>query len=309
MNKSHHILQHLPYLAAIARTHSFTRAAELLSVTQSAVSYQIKQIEEKTGARMVVRQSGSRISLTSAGKALASEYATMAHRLDLTLEGLGAECPAGRLRLTVPVDFGSQILPATLSHLETLAPKLEVELIVSDTIADLKRDMIDFAIRSVPMDDTLIHRPLVRTVKMVVASPDYLARHEAPATAAALAVHKLLIRGPDQSPSWQALLATAGLTLADIPSRQALGNSFAMAAGARAGLGLALLPRFLLADDLATGRLIEVPMVGLEDMDTHFYLSFLPLPQLRPRADILEKAVRQAMEADIYGDCFSMLKN
>ncbi|WP_020399356.1 LysR family transcriptional regulator [Kordiimonas gwangyangensis] len=298
-----HILTHLPFFAAVANRLSFTQAAADLNVGQSAISYQIRELEKKLGIRLIVRAPGSHVQLTAAGRALADDYAAMDRRLAVTLECLAPDRLEGKLTVTVPVDFGSIVMPHALARLAHTAPDLEVILKVSDDMTDMEREAVDLAIRSKPEGDGLVHRTLAHAPKRMVASSEYIAVHGTPESADDLKTHSLLLRGHNASPSWQNFLDAHGMSLADVPKVRVFSNSFALAEAARAGLGVALLPAFMVMDRGA-GNLISLMDDAVAPFGGTFYISHLPLPQLSRRKQALVDAISDTLAAAPLSDAF-----
>ncbi|WP_020406818.1 LysR family transcriptional regulator [Hahella ganghwensis] len=309
MNLPHHLFSHLPFLAAVARCRSFTHAAERLHVSQAAVSYQIRQLEQKLNLLLVVRQSGSRIYLTAAGQALVDEYLECEKRLLLTLESLGSEELKGTLNMTVPVDFGSVVMPAVMARLGETAPLLRINLHVSDDVVDLVSNQFDLAIRSQAGPQGVGHRRLLRSRKQLVASQSYLDQFGVPATIEELTNHRILVRGRHTSFSWQQLLGQSKLTLEDIEHKTSLGNTFALAEGVRQGLGLAILPEFVLIPELQDGVVMPVLEERYHALMTDFYLVHVSAPQISRFADIISDTLQEVTHAPRFRDCFESVKS
>ncbi len=290
-----HLIAHLPYFAAVAKYQSFTLAAESLFVSQAAVSYQIRQLETKLDVLLVVRQSGSRVYLTNAGLQLAAEYQTCEKHLESALQSLQPQTLTGTLRLTAPVDFASKVLPYVFRELQTQAPKLKIDLDVSDAVVDLIANSFDFAIRTVNHAERFQHELLAQAHKSVVASPTYLTQYPTPHSLSDLKSHHVLVRGLGQYFSWNQLLASEGLSLTNDYRLLVLGNTFALEEGAKAGLGLALLVDFAIQEALQTGQLVRVLPQFTEKLTTSLYLSYLPSPQ----ADVFKQVLQQAIDTVI----------
>ncbi|ABC27798.1 Transcriptional regulator [Hahella chejuensis KCTC 2396] len=304
MNLSHHIIAHLPFLAAVYRARSFTRAAEEMHVSQAAVSYQIRQLEQKIGVCLVVRQSGSRIHLTHAGQNLVDEYLISEQRLQATLDSLAGESLSGRLKITAPIDFGSLVMPAAIAELEHLAPALQIELHVSDDLIDLIAQQFDVAIRSPATGAALTHHLLTTSKKQVVAGKEYLQRRGLPETLADLKHHRLLTRANGKAASWGQLFRQNDLSLDAMPERMRLGNTFALAEGVRNNLGVAILPSFAVGKDIAEGKVIELFPSFSAPLLTEFYLSYPPSAPIRKRLAALAQAIRTVMVSERFSDGF-----
>lgn len=299
-----HLMAHLPYFAAVAESGSFTVAAEQLHLSQAAISYQIRQLEDKLGVLLVVRQSGSRPYLTQAGQHLADEYRACEERLRFVLDNIQSGSWAGTVRLTAPVDFASLVLPYVLVELRARAPRLKVEIEVSDTLADLLIGSFDFAIRSLPAGERLQHSVLVQAHKSLVASPAYLQEYGMPQALADLAGHVLLVRGKGQYFSWNQLLGLAGSDMDKHYQTLVLGNTFALAEGAKAKLGLALLADFAVAEAVQVGHLQRVLPELTTPLATPFYLSHVPSPQAEPLRGLIQEAVTAATSTLRFAGAF-----
>jgi len=284
-----HLIVHLPYFAAVARTQSFTLAAQQLHVSQSAVSYHLKQLEEKLALTLLLRRSGSRLHLTTAGKLLAQEYQACDQRLRTVLAQLQPTHLTGDIQLTAPVDFASCIMPSVLAKLCQQAPDLNIRLHVSDELVDLAASDFDFAIRSLPAGQHLQHTALPAVAKSLVASPAYLQQRGTPSTIAELAQHSLLVRGVNAYVSWNQLLGLANLAVQADWETVVLGNSFALAEGAKAGLGIAFLADFVITAAVQRGELQRVLPQHTAPLSTTFYLSHAATPQTQAVHTMLHK--------------------
>ncbi len=291
-----HLLTHLPYFAAVARLQSFTLAAEQLHVTQAAVSYQIRQLELKLDVVLIHRQSGSHLYLSAAGKQLATAYQHFEQALEQTLNAIRPQRLEATVRLTAPVDFASKVLPHALLALKQLAPRLNVELQVSDTLADLVAEGLDFAIRTTTNDERLQHELLLNANKSLIASPSYLANKPVIYQLTDLNQHVLLVRGTGHYFSWNQLLGLQGVKLDSHYKTLVLGNSFALEEGAKAGLGLALLADFIVSDAVTRGRLQRLLPSFTQALTTPFYLSYVNNPQNNFLKDYIKQAIQQAWQ-------------
>ncbi len=291
MNIESSLFSHLPYLAVVVNTASFTRAAEELHVSQAAVSYQIRQLEEKLGVTLIVRQSGSQIKISNAAKQLAKEYRACEKRLRVAIENIDPQGFKGVLRLTAPVDFASIVMPSVLAELQNLAPELRVELDVSDTVVNFLNSDYDFAIRVDNMGPDLEHELIAISQKSLVASPAYLHARGEPRSLSDLLEHSLLTRSVGSNASWQQLLSQAGIAFADIKQPIVLGNTFALAEGAKANLGLAILPNFVMSEAVENKTLCPVLNDYFTPLISHFHLSYLPTTQAGPMKALLMQAL------------------
>lgn len=282
---SHHILGHLPFLAALYRLQSFTKAAASLHVSQTAMSYQIKQVEQKLGCTLVVRQSGAKMRFTADGESLVKEYLWCEQRLDFALRALQHTQGRGLLRLSTPIDFGSIVMPKLIAALEKVAPELDIELHSSDEMVDLDHQPWDLAIRGSieHMDMALFVSPLY-----LLASSDYVKTHGLPASLAELSSHRILVRQGSRWRSWSALYQARP----QFTKLLTLGNTLGMREAAREGLGIALLPEFVAKQEINQGHLIKILPQATTQLNVYFYINRIASEQTRH----YEKLLRDAAE-------------
>ncbi|MDO3386182.1 LysR family transcriptional regulator [Gilvimarinus sp. SDUM040013] len=282
---NHHLFTHLPFLAALYRHHSFTKAAQSLHVSQTAVTYQIKQLETKLGSTLVLRQSGSQLRFTADGESLVRQYLDCEKRLNLAIEGLSHGKNRGTLRLSTPVDFGSLIAPNLVKSLRKLAPELKVELHSSDSNVDLMHDHWDIAIRSRigTAPSGLFASPMC-----LLASLEYIKQQGAPAGLSQLHRHTILLRQGSALRSWQQLLGAPP----EFAHRLTFGDVLGMREAALAGLGIALLPEFVARREIQRGELIKLLPKQCQALTVQFDITRIDTPQ----TEHYEGLIRQAFQ-------------
>jgi DNA-binding transcriptional LysR family regulator len=237
---------------AVAEAGSFTHAGDTLNLSQSAVSRQISALEEALSVPLFHRHARGLI-LTEQGDQLNRTVREVFAKLAMT-EALLTESrdkPAGRLKITTTVGFGSTWLaPRLPSFLET-HPEISVSLILDDGDLDLAMREADVAIRMhPPKQPDLIQRHLLEIEWVVVAAPSYLEKHGTPTTIEDLDNHKLVLFGDYHAPvaeiNW---LAEAGRRPGS-PRRPVLevNNVASMAQTIRGGLGIGSLPGWMVPE-------------------------------------------------------------
>lgn len=306
MFKMNQIMPHLPYLAAVWKHGSFTAAAAQMQVSQAAISYQIRQLEEKLGAKLVVRQSGSKPTLTAGALTVLETYKKAENQLRHALEGAAKDPTSGTLRLSAPVDFGSLVMPWVIAELNRLAPRLKVELEVTDTIADLLEDGFDCAIRTTNNDQRLSNEPIFTSRAILVSSKGYAENFGLPKKTSDLQQHQLLLRKKQPSRNLGRLLSSGGIDPTHLQNKIVLSNTFALVEAVKAGLGIGLLPQFSLQPHLFTGELVAIELAEEETFQSQFYLSFPRLPQNAVRLDLLKRALDAALAALHFNECFAL---
>lgn len=255
---------------AVATHRSFSRAAKELGVHPSIVSRRIKALEARLGVSLFARHTRS-VRLTEAGRALEPAARDILQRLtdaEAATSVYSGEVK-GTLRLSCPASFGQIAIAPLLAEFGALHPSLSIDLRLSDAYVDLVTSDVDAAVRIGAIDQggDLIAVKLADNQRIVCAAPRYLAHAGTPATPEDLIGHRTL--------HFSALVGGLVWRLSgargeiDAPIRPALqaDNALVLRRAALDGAGVALLAEFLIADDLAAGRLVEV------------------LPALRPRAN------------------------
>ena len=239
---------------AVAEAGSFTHAGETLNLSQSAVSRQISALEENLQVPLFHRHARGLI-LTEQGESLNRTVREVFAKLAMTEALLteSKEKPAGRIKVTTTVGFGSTWLAPRLQQFLTQYPDVTMTLLLDDTDLDLAMREADVAIRMhAPKQPDLVQRHLMQLTWVVVASPAYLEAHGTPQRPEDLDDHKIILFGDYRPPvpdiNW---LAEAGRR-AGSPRRPLLEvNSLqAMASAIRSGMGIGVLPDWMV-DDLA----------------------------------------------------------
>jgi DNA-binding transcriptional LysR family regulator len=249
---------------AVAEAGSFTHAGDTLNLSQSAVSRQISALEEALQVPLFHRHARGLI-LTEQGESLNQTVREVFAKLAMT-EALLTESrdkPAGRLKITTTVGFGSHWLAPRLLQFLDLYQDVTVSLLLDDGDLDLAMREADVAIRMhPPKQPDLIQRHLFEIEWHVCASPEYLAKAGTPATVEDLDKHKLITFGDFHPPvadiNW---LAQAGRR-PGAPRRPVLevNNLASMAQVIRAGLGIGALPGGMAADmEGLTKLLLDAP--------------------------------------------------
>lgn len=247
--------------ARVVEAKSFTAGAALLGLSKSVASTRIAQLEERLGTRLLLRTT-RRLSLTADGLALYERAARMAQAADdaaLLAAGTPTE-PRGVLRVNAPITFAELHLAEPIARYLEAHPRVRVDVVLSDRFEDLVAERVDVAIRisAKLKDSTLVGRKLADDRSVVCGSPAYLARKGTPEAPADLIHHDCLRYSLlDAADEWRFKVEGKSLSV-PVTSRFEAGNGSVLRSAALAGMGLIVVPSFMVADDLAAGRLVQV---------------------------------------------------
>jgi DNA-binding transcriptional LysR family regulator len=250
----------------VVEAGSLTRAALRLGMSKSMVSRRLSRLEAELGAPLLARTTRG-LSLTEAGADFRPFAERIVAELQAARDALNRQGEVtGRLRLAAPTSFGNSHLAPVLAELALRHPRLEITCAYSDRLVDVVGEGFDAAIRlgSLP-DSTLIARRIAPVRSVLVASPAYLARRGTPRTPADLAGHDAIPHGDH---TWR--FRQKGRTFTHRPRGRFIADSGpAELAGVVAGLGIAMMPAFLVGPAIANGEVValleeyEIPEVGL----------------------------------------------
>ena len=177
----------------VARLDSFSTAARECGLSQSQASRIIADLEMDLGARLLSRTTRAVVP-TEAGAEFLARMEPILAALDEAEHSVreGGEL-RGVLRLSMPTSFGIRTVIPRLSAFATVHPNLHLQFLLEDRRQDLVRDAVDVAIRLGRLVDSTATAKLIATIpRVVVASPDYLARHGVPATPNELVQHRIV---------------------------------------------------------------------------------------------------------------------
>ena len=246
----------------VADTGSFAGAAIELGIATATVSKAVARLEARVGAALLTRSS-RRVALTALGRELAGQAAAMladAEALEGNASAQGSE-PRGVVRVAAPMSFGVNYVAPLLPELLARHPALAVELSLSDEVVDLVALGYDFAIRASPRASNAMRiRRICTVATRIVAAPAWIAQHGRPATPADLRPEWLFgyvySRTPNrvvfrhQGSGEEVAIATAGRLRAN--------NGESMLPALEAGLGVSMLPEFVVWDAIRRGTLVPI---------------------------------------------------
>lgn len=259
----------------VAQAGSFTRAAETLNLSQSAISRQISALEDTIGQPLFHRHARGLI-LTEQGEILFDAADAMAGRLTSASSRLtdSKEAPAGPLRVTTTVGLGSAWLAIRLDRFLDQYPDIDVELILSNDELDIAMREADCAIRlRQPRQPDLIQRRLFTVHFHVYAAQGYLDRFGTPQVAQDLDEHRIVVWG-DEAPGYLRdvnWLLTVGLETGSRRAALKINSLLAIKRAVQRGAGLAVLPDYSINEETPLVRVMED--MSMPSFDTYFAYS------------------------------------
>ena len=254
----------LQVFAAVVDLGSFSAAGRALDLSPSAVSRIVDRIETRLGARLLLRSTRA-LTLTAEGRV----YLQAARRILTDLDDVEQQIadqgvPRGRLRVSAALSHGRLCVVPLLGEFARLYPHILVDIALTDALVDVAGGQADIAIRFGPLaDSTLTARKLGETHRVIVASPDYLARAGTPEAPEDLHDHNCLnFNFRRAEPVWPFRRDGHDFTLSVKGTIEA-NNGETLGQLAAQGVGVTRVGAFSVAPELADGRLVAL----LEDFN------------------------------------------
>lgn len=299
-----HAVTEMQVFIEVVRRGGFSAAARRLGLAPSVVADRVDGLEKRLGVQLLARTT-RRHSLTEAGET----YFDRACRIAADLEELesrlvdDAASPRGALRITAPMPIGRRWVAPFVAGFAARYPEISIHLTLDDRYADIVGGGFDIAIRGGPaVDSTLIGRRLFDSRRVVVASPDYLARRGAPSRPEDLAAHRCLVFNTDPhfQAEWRFGRGEAARSV-KVTGVLAATSSELPVAWALAGLGLAQKSHWEVAGHLAAGRLATV--LDAFEPDPASFFAIHPVSRCRSRkvALFVEELAATAADIDAEG--------
>lgn len=296
-------LESIRIFLTVAEERSFSAAARLLNSTPASITRTVAGLEERLGIQLLLRTT-RKVSLTSAGAAYAARVAPLAEGLARATEETKdlQKVTAGSLKISAPMSLGMKVLPAVLGQFAIIHPQTQVAVDLSDRFVDIVEDDYDLAIRisGPPSDKSTIWRKICPVPRLLVASPQFIEQHGEPQVPEDLVKLQCLSYG-DHSSSEQWDLGKNGSTRnIHARGRFTVNNGDFLCRLAAAGEGIALLPHFIVEDDLREGRLVQV-LEGWSSPEIWLTLYYPPYEHLPLRvatfSDFFETYIKESWGA------------
>ena len=246
-------------LEAAARHMSFTRAAHELNVTQSAISHQVKTLEDLWGLKLFKRTVRG-VTLTPTGEELAKITREFFDRMTRTLDELRISSTHEPLRVDTLQSFAVKWLVPRLGRFHEMHPEIDVWISTHERLVDFGSDDVDLAIRLGHGRYPGLHACLLMREEVYpVCTPEFFGHDGLPESPRELLDYPLLLRlGEPNHPNWEQWFEAAGLPGVRPAAGPRFPDSNMAIEAAKDGLGVALARTAHVADELATGELIRL---------------------------------------------------
>lgn len=274
----------------VVQTGSFSAAAREQGTSQATMSKKVSALEELMGVKLLSRTSRE-LSLTEVGQEYFQRCVSILSEFDEAESNARSQMgrPTGQLRISAPVVFGRKFIGPVLAEFLRNYPELKVDLHLSDKHVDLIVDRIDIAIRAKQLEDsTLVARHLFDNPMVLVASPSYLAKNEAPTTPNQLTSHSCILYSMQKSINvWHFNQGEQDLSI-PVSGSFRCDNGDVILQLAIDGAGIAQLPVWMISELVDSGQLVTI----LND----FKVKPLPFNAVYPQNRYVPLKVRRFIE-------------
>lgn len=283
---------------AIVRTGSMAAAARKLRLGPSTLSRRLGELEQRLGVRLLERTTRT-LKLTEIGEAFFTRCAPLADgfaEAELMAESLG-KTPRGLLRISAPPMWGALCLGEPLAQYSARYPAVRVHVDLSERPVELRKEGYDVAIRlGLPAGDASYRvRRLGGSPRLLCASPAFLRKNGVPRSVAELREYPLIgLGGATPNVPWTFLDDRQRQLAVTVTPRLNVNNAILAHELVRRDAGIALLPRFLVRDDLHAQRLIELVVDGAPAPSEVLLLTLASssrVPKVRAFVEILQALV------------------
>lgn len=254
----------------VAETGSISRAAEALNLSAAAASRHLSAMEDRLGVRLVERNT-RRLYLTDTGREFLSRAQSLLSELKDAEDAVSARAlqPTGVLRVTASLSFSMQLLAPLLRAYTERYPQVSVHVETANRYLDIFDNNIDVAIRTREFepDSNITVRRLASTRRLLTASPRYIEKHGKPLSPDDLHAHKLLVyiyaNNPHELRFSRQIENTTETRTIQIKGLVESNDGLVLRTAALDGLGILILPAYVVHDDIMAGRLVPL----LDDWD------------------------------------------
>lgn len=256
----------------VARGGSFASGARELGISRAMATKHIMQLEGSLGTRLFNRTTRS-LSLTDVG----ASYLERCQQVLLDVEEMEAAVthlqtePRGLLKISAPPVIGATHIARAVAEFLKIYPDLTVDMVLQSSPGDLIEEGIDLAIYLGALDDTsMVARKLASSSLVVCGSPDYLAKHGIPQTPEELANHSCLVNWAIAPRNKWQFKSETGVKIINVNGRMQSNAAHTIRIAALNGLGLVMLPIYIVGSDIEKGALkMVLENYSLPPLDIH----------------------------------------
>jgi DNA-binding transcriptional LysR family regulator len=279
----------------VARLGSFTAAARELKAAPSVVTKRISQLEKQLGTRLIVRSTRG-LSLTSAGERYLPRFVRLVgvHDEIFNAPEASSRRVEGVLRIQSPPTITSMFMGTILTNFQMKHPGVDMEIVLMERSVNPLEEGFDLALGAWPVSyPNIVDVPLCRYELVTVCAPSYLRGRERPQHPTDLVEHQCLTTVLFRT-SW-GFTHSRGSMNVEVHSRMQSSDSRMVRDAARMGMGITILPRFLVNEDLREGTLVRL----LEDFPVTVYWLKVLVPRMkmnRPAVSELVSFLKDSMQ-------------
>lgn len=289
--------------AHVAETGSFSAAARRLGMSRSALSKAVAKLEKELGARLLNR-STRHLSMTEVGTAYVEHCSRIldeAVRAEQVVDHLHAQ-PRGVLKVAASVAFGTLHVAPALADFLGRYPELDIDMTITDRAIDLAEEGCDVVVRVArDLPPNLVARRLAPVRRKLCATPAYFGKHGVPRIPQDLAHHNCLDYTHSGEQGLWRFTGPEGDIAVPVSGRLRINDDEALSQAVLGGLGLALLPTFIIGKDLQAGRL-RAALSEYIPVERHVYALYLPTRHLPAKVRAFIDFLLERFGPDPYWD-------
>jgi DNA-binding transcriptional LysR family regulator len=290
--------------ALVVETGSFSAASERLGISRAAASKYVSRLEAHLGGRLLHRTT-RRVNPTESGRAYFERCKEILQHLEEAegmVSGLSQQ-PRGNLRMTAPSNFASRHLMPLVSEFMQTYPEIRVEIMCSERRVDLVEEGYDLAIRITRLPDPeLIARRLAPLRHVLVASPDYLAKHPAPSSPQELDQHACVVYSHTPNSTWNFTKDGERFSV-KVSGSMVTDNPDVILEAAISGMGITYLPSFLASDPVRSGEL-KLVLPDHEATEMSLYAVYASRKFLPAKIRVFIDFIKERISDPPYWDHF-----
>lgn len=289
--------------AHVVESGSFSAAARRLGMSRSAASKAVAKLEQALGVRLLQR-STRHLSVTEIGAAFAEHCSRILEevvRAEEVAKSLHAQ-PRGVLRVAASVAFGTLHIAPALADFLQLYPELDIDMTITDRAVDLAEEGYDLVVRVTrDLPPNLVARRLAPVRRTLCATPEYFRRHPAPRVPQDLAAHNCLDYTHSGEIGLWRFTGPEGEISVPVAGRLRINDDEALSQAVLAGLGIALLPNFIISNDLKAGRL-EAALARYIPVERYVHALYLPTRHLPAKVRVFIDFLVERFGPEPYWD-------